>query len=87
MIFVATEKERKTAMANCENCIKSDVCKYYEPKSTVACERYSKPVRHGHWIVIETGFDEISECSLCGYATNKYGLNFCPDCGSKMDKS
>lgn len=55
------------------------------PKDTPKAD--VEPVKHGHWIVIETGFDEISECSLCGYATNKYGLNFCPDCGSKMDKS
>lgn len=27
-------------MANCENCIHNEVCKNYEPKSTIACERY-----------------------------------------------
>ena len=79
-------------MANCENCIKSDVCKYYEPKSTVACERYSEPVRHGHWICENLGFSTYRyRCSECG---NIYGQDqieefkhskFCGDCGAKMD--
>lgn len=45
------------------------------------------PIRHGYWIVTETGLYEISECSVCGSVTDKYGLKFCPDCGAKMDKS
>ena len=73
-------------MANCENCIKSDTCKYYEPKSTVACERYSEPVRHGDWV-----YDHWCEfkCSECGEPSNskpyKGKENFCPNCGAKMD--
>ena len=87
------------AMANCENCIKSDVCKYYEPKSTVAFERYSAPVRHGHWIRVKG----IIQCNICGFGLfpdgyffengecthsneQDYRLNFCPNCGAKMDK-
>ena len=86
------------AMANCENCIKSDVCKYYEPKSTVACERYSEPVRHGHWKGYITsafyGCDDEGEpiyrdanfnvCSECGRKT-VVKEKFCPNCGAKMD--
>ena len=83
-------KERKMAMANCENCIKSDVCKYYEPKSTVACERYSEPVRHGHWIdrggfgSLNNGFIPKYKCSVCnGILHSK--RSYCGDCGAKMD--
>ena len=92
MIFVATEKERKMAMANCENCIKSDVCKYYEPKSTVACERYSKIIRHAKWELIDECVNEDVYCSNCHkkiyraeYANQKVKSNYCPNCGAKMD--
>ena len=95
MIFVVMVKERNMGMANCENCIKSDVCKYYEPKSTVACERYSEPVHHGHWITQEgwTPDDYYYTCSICNEdfymivgtpSDNNY--KFCPHCGAKMDK-
>lgn len=82
-------------MANCENCIKSDVCKYYEPKSTVACERYSEPVLHGHWI--QRGriiaYYECSEChcSIDQEPHYNYSDNimvfpkYCEYCGAKMD--
>ena len=84
-------------MANCENCIKSDVCKYYEPKSTVACERYSEPVKRGHWIdrtIWWGGFGQARrECSCCGTVfegrafSRKSGIGFkyCEECGAKMD--
>ena len=86
------------AMANCENCIKSDVCKYYESKSTVACERYSASVLHGHWKGYITsafyGCDDEGEpiyrdanfnvCSECGRKT-VVKEKFCPNCGAKMD--
>ena len=92
MIFVATEKERNMVMANCENCIKSDVCKYYEPKSTVACERYSMPVRHAKWELIDECVNEGVYCSNCHkkiyraeYANQKVKSNYCPNCGAKMD--
>ena len=31
-------------MANCKNCIKADVCKNYESKSTIACKHYAEAV-------------------------------------------
>lgn len=31
-------------MANCEKCVKADVCKNYEPKSTIACKHYAEAV-------------------------------------------
>ena len=84
MIFVVMEKERNMGMANCENCIKSDVCKYYEPKSTVACERYSEPVRHGHWITM--GDCGVTSCSCCGWNIEEcIEDEYCRECGAKMD--
>ncbi len=74
-------------MANCENCVKSGVCKYYEPKSTVACEHYSEPVRHGHWV----NENFYTRCSVCGKMAiyDKYGQevesDYCPKCGARMD--
>lgn len=51
------------------------------------------PVRHGNWI---KGKSEIYECSYCGksapYSTNSEyiieywpALNYCPNCGVKMN--
>ena len=73
-------------MANCENCTKKDVCKYYEPKSTVACEHFSEPVRHGRW---NTGYFHDRVCSYCLHPDNDindYAHNYCPNCGAKMDE-
>ena len=70
-------------MANCENCIKADVCKHYEPKSKAACEHYSEPVRHGHWI--ECNYGLTFECSECKYPTEYNLTDYCPNCGAKMD--
>lgn len=41
-------------------------------------------VRHGKWIKSKNE----RKCSLCGYFyfTNTKGLNYCPNCGVKMDK-
>lgn len=75
-------------MANCEICFKADVCRYYEPKSTVACEHYSAPVHHGHWILVNRPVDLIDweECSVCGYENFYFSrFKFCPNCGAKME--
>lgn len=75
-------------MADCENCFKSDVCKYYESKSTVACEHYSVPVYHGNWIEVQTHNgctpDYDCVCSICG-KSGMPAYNFCPNCGARMD--
>lgn len=47
------------------------------------------PVRHGRWIYAKTYYDaDECNCSLCGQlmttAINKR-MNFCPNCGAKMD--
>ena len=45
------------------------------------------PVVHGKWI----GYDDTerfaAQCSLCGNEVDtRFGSNFCPNCGAKMDK-
>lgn len=74
-------------MANCENCIKSDVCKNYEPKSTVACEHYVESICHGHWNI---GYFYDRVCSCCLHPDNDlsdYAHDYCPNCGAKMDET
>lgn len=77
-------------MANCENCFKADVCRYYEPKSTVACEHYfehaAAPVVHGHWTISDIPNSTLCVCSACGYSCGAYTYRYCPNCGAKMDK-
>lgn len=87
-------------MANCEKCIKSDVCKHYEPGSTSACEHYAEAPKYAHWV--NDGFWEYT-CSECGedapYTIDEYtggygALRFdyyhnnltpyCPGCGAEM---
>ena len=43
------------------------------------------PVRHGHWISINSY--PYEECSVCGetHDTVRCLDNYCPNCGAKMD--
>ena len=50
------------------------------------------PVRHGNWIVwdevIAGIYHTVSECSECGFTTDKMfreEMPHCPNCGAKMD--
>lgn len=45
-------------------------------------------VRHGEWILEEdkSMMAAWERCSVCGFCTVDMSLNFCPECGSKMDK-
>ena len=58
-----------------------------------------EPVRHGRWIqsTEECGWSELecAECSECGedYVLDEWGyedfskfMNYCPNCGAKLDK-
>lgn len=52
--------------------------------------KLSKSVKHGYWIfnpkdAIEMMFT-LPKCSECG-AESPNGGNYCPNCGTKMDKS
>ena len=45
-----------------------------------------EPVRHGHWEIDMRG---NWACSLCGndpYHDNMKNMNYCPNCGAKMDE-
>ena len=46
----------------------------------------AKPVRHGHWEIDMRG---NWACSLCGndpYHDNMKNMNYCPNCGARMDE-
>ena len=51
----------------------------------------AEPVRHGRWGETQViGYDGIhpvygKPCSKCGYETELYKPNYCPNCGAKMD--
>ncbi len=44
-------------------------------------------VRHGRWEDRQGGFWGVAMCSVCGekFPTGEIGLNYCPNCGAKMD--
>ena len=42
-------------------------------------------VKHGKWTDNEIQGSMLSKCSLCGYPCGAYTLNYCPNCGAKMD--
>lgn len=45
------------------------------------------PMKHGEWVRIEKGTDDIDQywiCSKCGDYTY-FETNYCPNCGCKMD--
>lgn len=48
------------------------------------------PMKHGHWIEVDTQYIDETKCSNCGVVEffNKgwKRFNFCPNCGSKMDE-
>ena len=51
------------------------------------------PVRHGKWIVwdevIAGIYHTVSECSECGFTTDKMfreEMPHCPNCGARMDE-
>lgn len=50
------------------------------------------PVVHGKWVkdttvqVMAPGGQKYHfSCSVCGYITRLHNLNYCPNCGAKMD--
>ena len=47
----------------------------------------AEPVRHRRWIKKRTTLKYIShyECSACGSWQGMYWMNYCPNCGAKMD--
>lgn len=49
----------------------------------------AEPVRHGRWVHAKTYYEsDECNCSLCGQLlTTRIGerMNYCPNCGAKMD--
>jgi hypothetical protein len=53
----------------------------------------AEPVRHGKWIIwdeiIAGIYHTVSECSKCGFTTDKMSreeMLYCPNCGCRMDE-
>lgn len=54
----------------------------------------AEPVRHGHWVEpIKEKYAYVlsGTCSVCGWESRLYendvvGMNYCPNCGAKMDE-
>jgi len=53
----------------------------------------AEPVRHGKWVVcdeiIAGIYHTVSECSKCGFTTDKMyrsEMLYCPRCGARMDE-
>lgn len=48
------------------------------------------PIKHGHWIEIDTQYVDETKCSVCGvieYFNKEWKrFNYCPNCGAKMDE-
>ena len=45
-------------------------------------------VVHGRWLIHKGHFHDFAECSLCGEDYDKdtaMAMNYCPNCGAKMD--
>lgn len=78
-------------MAECKDCFHFEVCTYASPNLPV-CDSFANdvaPMRHGRWVYAKTYYDiDECNCSLCGQlmttAIDKR-MNYCPNCGAKMD--
>lgn len=60
---------------------------YAEPKISICIEVEDETEKHGHWEL--SPFDGNWMCSKCGdkpYHDNMKNMNYCPNCGAKMDE-
>lgn len=60
---------------------------YAEPKISICIEVEDLTEKHGHWEL--SPFDGNWTCSICGdkpYHSNMKNMNYCPNCGAKMDE-
>lgn len=68
---------------------------YRIPPSAIENAPTIDPVKYGKWIDLrKDDMDYEFKCSCCGYTFGMYneditpldvGMNFCPNCGAKMD--
>lgn len=72
----------------------ADIFGIDEPELTVLDKRINaipavdvRPVVHGEWIdkTVQIGFP-IAKCSCCGSQAGMFWMNFCPNCGARMDR-
>ena len=68
---------------NLDYCDDNDLGEWIDEQPTVNAE----PVRRGRWIKKRTTLKYIEhyECSACGSWQGMYWMNYCPNCGAKMD--
>ena len=45
----------------------------------------AEPVRHGRWVIDREGNWSCDQCGNAPYHCNMENMNFCPNCGVKMD--
>ena len=68
-------------------------CEYWDSESHFCSLRrpQADPVKHGKWINISisaNGDESSAECDLCGAIIHNNfssAINYCPNCGAKMD--
>ena len=72
-------------MANCEKCVKKDVCREYEPNSMKACGHYAdEDGSHSKWEISCDGY--YPYCRKCGKEPpGREMTDYCPSCGARMD--
>lgn len=86
----ATKNHIKRRMCNnceyygaiCNACDVQDALDAIDDMATID----AAPVVHGEWVNVVGGFFEMGRCSVCGGQwPTAGGLNFCPNCGAKME--
>lgn len=78
--------------SNCEECehpvddvTAADVVTWEELQKTWKIANHDvAPVRHGRWLPVDE-LEDAFDCSECDAMVSKR-LNYCPNCGAKMDK-
>lgn len=68
------------------SCYEEEPCEELQSEFASAPAADVEPVRHGHWIPVNTEYKHASlhKCSVCG-GLLFYEFNYCPNCGAKME--
>ena len=45
----------------------------------------AEPIKHGRWVLNRDGNWACSRCGFDPYHDNMKGMNYCPNCGARMD--
>ena len=83
-------------MFTCKDCVHYNVCGYHIDEETFMtteeCSHFKNKadfveVKHGKYIELDLGIYECSVCKnrICGFEENIKKVNFCDNCGAKMD--